>query len=177
MPNCPHCHLTIDTGARFCSHCGKTLVSGAGDIIKSPKSAVITLLLCFFLGFLGLHRFYVGKTRTGLLQLFGLPLVFLLSVIGVVNMVGGLLLGLAVLIWPSIDFFIIACSKFQDSEGRIVAFADPNQSARVNLIAGLVVILLAVGLVYYWATHTDITTGLSKEQYEYLQKNLGVSGV
>ena len=36
---------------------------------KSPKSFVATVLLAFFLGNLGIHRFYVGKIGTGLLML------------------------------------------------------------------------------------------------------------
>lgn len=40
----------------------------------SDKSRVVDLLLCFFLGFLGAHRFYEGKFLTGILYLctFGL---------------------------------------------------------------------------------------------------------
>jgi TM2 domain-containing membrane protein YozV len=36
---------------------------------KSEKDFVATVLLCFFLGALGIHRFYVGKTGTGIIQL------------------------------------------------------------------------------------------------------------
>ena len=35
----------------------------------SPKSRLVALLLCFFLGPLGVHRFYVGKIGTGILML------------------------------------------------------------------------------------------------------------
>ena len=34
----------------------------------SPRSRLATLLLCFFFGVFGVHRFYVGKVGTGLLQ-------------------------------------------------------------------------------------------------------------
>lgn len=36
---------------------------------KSPKSWVVTLVLCIFLGWAGIHRFYTGKIGTGVLWL------------------------------------------------------------------------------------------------------------
>lgn len=65
----------------------------------SPKSRLVALLLCFFLGCFGVHRFYVGKVGTGLLQLFTL---------------GGL--G----IWALIDLIVIAVGSFSDKEGKKV---------------------------------------------------------
>ena len=65
----------------------------------SEKSFVATLLLSFFLGSLGVHRFYVGKIGTGILMLLTL---------------GGLV------IWTLIDFIIIAVGKFTDSESRLI---------------------------------------------------------
>lgn len=61
------------------------------------KGFVPAILLCFFLGALGLHRFYVGKIGTGILML----LTF-----------GGL--G----IWVIIDFVMIVIGKFTDKQGR-----------------------------------------------------------
>ena len=36
---------------------------------QSSKSRLAAGLLCFFLGYLGFHRFYVGKIGTGILWL------------------------------------------------------------------------------------------------------------
>jgi len=68
---------------------------------KSDKSNTVALLFCFFLGFLGIHRFYVGKIGTGVLMLLTL---------------GGL--G----IWNLIDFIIIVMQKFEDSDGNTLSF-------------------------------------------------------
>ncbi len=67
----------------------------------SDKSNTVALLLCFFLGVLGVHRFYVGKIGTGILQLVTL---------------GGL--G----IWALVDFIIIVVQKFTDKEGNVLKF-------------------------------------------------------
>ena len=37
--------------------------------MESSKSRMVALLLCFFLGTLGAHRFYVGKIGTGVVWL------------------------------------------------------------------------------------------------------------
>lgn len=64
---------------------------------KSDKSKGVAALLCFFLGFLGVHRFYVGKIGTGILWLFTAGL------FGIGEIV---------------DFFVILFGGFKDSEGR-----------------------------------------------------------
>ena len=65
----------------------------------SDRGFVPTILLCFFLGPFGAHRFYAGKIGTGILML----LTF-----------GGL--G----IWSLIDFIMIVCSAFRDADGRLI---------------------------------------------------------
>lgn len=66
----------------------------------SEKSKVVAALLCFFLGGLGIHRFYVGKIGTGILQIVTL---------------GGI--GL----WALVDFITILLGKFRDKEGNLLS--------------------------------------------------------
>jgi len=68
-------------------------------IQKSDKNFVATLLLCLFLGGLGVHRFYTGKIGTGVLMILTL---------------GGL--G----IWTLIDLIIIVVGSFKDNNGLYI---------------------------------------------------------
>ena len=65
--------------------------------MKSEKEWLITLLLSIFLGSLGVHRFYVGKIGSGILQLLTL---------------GGC--G----IWTLIDIIMIVTGNFKDKDGN-----------------------------------------------------------
>ena len=65
----------------------------------SEKSRLVALLLCLLLGFVGAHRFYLGKTGTGVLMIVTL---------------GGF--GM----WALADVIMIACGVFRDKQGRRV---------------------------------------------------------
>ncbi len=65
----------------------------------SPKSFVITLFLCMLFGFLGAHRFYVGRKKSACFQLFTF---------------GGLI------IWGAIDFTMIIFKRFKDADGLTI---------------------------------------------------------
>ena len=88
---CPVCGAPLEGNA--CSYCGyrepvqagagqstggeqpqvvinnQTVVNGGVAFGVSKKDKMVTLLLCIFLGGLGVHRFYVGKIGTGVLYL------------------------------------------------------------------------------------------------------------
>lgn len=63
---------------------------------QSPKSKTVAALLCFFFGGFGIHRFYVGKIGTGILWFLTLGFCGLGSFI---------------------DFIVILCGSFKDSDG------------------------------------------------------------
>lgn len=50
------------------------IIINNGPYPYQPKSTIVALLLCFFLGGFGFHRFYVGKVGTGVLYFFTLGL-------------------------------------------------------------------------------------------------------
>ena len=65
----------------------------------SAKSRLATTLLAWFLGGLGIHRFYLGKIGTGILMLITL---------------GGL--G----IWALIDFIFAVSGNMKDKDGKLI---------------------------------------------------------
>lgn len=65
--------------------------------MENEKNWLVTLLLCLFLGTIGVHRFYAGKIGTGILQLLTL---------------GGC--G----IWTLIDLVMIIVGNFTDKNGN-----------------------------------------------------------
>lgn len=66
---------------------------------KRSRNGLVTLILCIFFGVFGVHRFYVGKTGTGILQFFT---------------AGGYF------IWTFVDLVHILTGKFTDSEGNVI---------------------------------------------------------
>jgi len=118
--DCPHCKQNLEAPVEMagdtlsCPTCGTMIqvpfkaglpvpartaapTSEEGAATGSPKSRTAATLCCFFLGPLGVHRFYVGKVGSGIAQ-------FLT--------IGGL--G----IWSLVDFIRLLTGSFSDKQGR-----------------------------------------------------------
>lgn len=100
---CVNCGKELSKQAVSCPHCGHPVRKAVPELEEgkelSPKSRLVTILLCVFVGCLGIHRFYVGKTGTG---------------IAMILTAGGF--G----IWALIDLIMIAVGSFTDSDGKYV---------------------------------------------------------
>ena len=109
---CSNCGKEVNENAVICVNCGCSLESTSNNQSVnvtinnntssgvSPKSRLVAFLLCTFLGGLGIHRFYVGKTGTGVLWL------LTLGCLGIGSFV---------------DWIMILCCSFKDNNGLVVS--------------------------------------------------------
>lgn len=101
---CANCGAEINDNAVVCVKCGCAVndsfyTEKVLDPKVSDKDWLITAILCLFFGYLGAHRFYVGKMGTAILMLLTC---------------GGL--G----IWILIDFLTIISERFTDADGKVL---------------------------------------------------------
>lgn len=93
---CSECGALINAKAEICPKCGVRQMPMPGS---TDSRWLTVLLLCFFLGPFGVHRFYTGHTAIGIVQL--------------------LTLG-ACGIWALVDLIMIITGSFRDAQGNII---------------------------------------------------------
>lgn len=85
---CEHCGNKIHSDAVICPSCGvqlkelksnnenkkTTIINNYGVKGNKECDKWISFLLCFFLGFIGAHKFYEGKIGLGILYIFTIGL-------------------------------------------------------------------------------------------------------
>lgn len=97
---CFNCGQVIDSRAAICPKCGVPQPDAISNNNNNFNNRwLLALLLCFFLGVFGIHRFYLGRNTSGVLML----LTF-----------GGF--G----IWYIIDLIIIVVGGMKDHNGELV---------------------------------------------------------
>lgn len=112
---CKNCGHQVDDHAAFCPNCGcrtdnpgsdSTGAGSNGNVNTAFTGSVskysrgLAMIFVVLLGWIGVHRFYVGKVGTGVLWL----------------LTGGCL-GIGVLV----DLIMIACGSFTDASGNVLS--------------------------------------------------------
>ncbi len=100
---CKHCGKEVNENAVICVHCGCALKNDNIVQSSSDKKGLIVLLLCFFLGPLGIHRFYLGQTGSGVAML-------ILSITFIGLIVSG--------IWAFVDLICILLGNYKLPNGE-----------------------------------------------------------
>lgn len=110
MIYCKECGKQVAADATVCPFCGVQLneepatataaATADNGSEKSDRDWLTTFLLCWFLGYLGVHSFYAKKTGIGIIQLLT---------------AGGC--G----IWTFIDWIMLLMGSYRDGEGKLVS--------------------------------------------------------
>lgn len=70
---CANCGKEINPGAAICTACGAAVKpadnTAAASINGEQKSKLVAVLLAFFLGSIGVHDFYLGYTKNGVIKI------------------------------------------------------------------------------------------------------------
>jgi len=95
MIYCRECGKKYSDRAKACPKCGYQDKMN----LNLEKNIIVYLLLTWFLGFVGVHKFYVGKNSQGVAMLIMGTIGWLLIIPGIVS-----------LFWALIDFIIGICN-------------------------------------------------------------------
>jgi hypothetical protein len=151
MMYCQKCGLFFMDDASICHECGEALSptvkpefadagldppagSGFGapqEMGVSPKKRNVVILLCYFFGIFGVHRFYLGKIMSGIFMI----LTF-----------GGLT------IWCCIDFVRAVTAPFTDSKGREVSKEYNEKMVHILIAAPLILLIIILVVLFFVAS-------------------------
>lgn len=133
---CPNCGNPVSNTSRFCDKCGFQQVdsvsgyiaNSTGGFRREPHDANDTALLALFLGCFGIHDFYCGNSKNGVIKL-------LLTISIVASVVSA--------IWAIVDLYRLGDGKYVDGDG-VTLKAVPW--AKVLVFVQIIFIALTVAL-------------------------------
>ena len=64
---CANCGNTLAPNADVCMSCGVAVNKATGDLNGQDK--IVMILICLFLGGLGIHNFMMGETKKGVFKI------------------------------------------------------------------------------------------------------------
>lgn len=102
---CANCGKEIADNAVICVNCGCSTANFAKSAVGNNKSMAVAVLLWFFFGGFGAHRFYLGHTGSGTAML--LCLLFSWLVIP----------GIVLFLWWVVDIISLVSGSLQPTDG------------------------------------------------------------
>ena len=97
---CANCGQPIAENAEFCLNCGVAVKKANGDLNGQDK--IVMILICLFLGGLGIHNFMMGETKKGIVKIVG---AFLCGISGILAL---------------IDFIKILMDKYEVDPNKMI---------------------------------------------------------
>lgn len=125
---CVNCGVPVGKGSSFCHNCGTETNDEAAVCVKcgvslnektdsadstNKKSKSLAVILAIAVGVFGIHDFYLGYKKRGIIKLICTILAILTSVIII-----GIVPLLVVAIWILIDMINIVTGKMTDADGN-----------------------------------------------------------
>ena len=143
---CPYCKTEIDDDAKKCKNCGEWV-----NKTFPEREFGKTIAFAFFFGAFGVHRFYTGYKKIGIIQL-----VLTLTLLGVI--VSG--------IWAFVDLINISLNKYKDSLDRPLLNYKKNFGIAILIIASLCMLYNVSNAIEGWnMTDTAQTPVKNKETH------------
>ena len=103
---CLNCGVKVGEGNKYCANCGKevnpeaTVCLNCGVAIKKEekveekaswlpagKDKLTAILLCLFLGSIGIHNFYLGETKKGVIKIVFFVLFYISGILALIDLI------------------------------------------------------------------------------------------
>ncbi len=95
---CLNCGVKVGEGETFCDNCGQPVPAGAevcmscGFAVKKAsnlagKDKLTIILVCLFLGGLGIHNFMMGETKKGIVKIIASFCCYLGGVLALIDLI------------------------------------------------------------------------------------------
>ncbi len=79
---CVKCGVKVGDGNKYCANCGKEIAENADVCLNcgvankkvntnylNGQDKIVMILICFFIGYLGIHNFMMGETKKGIFRI------------------------------------------------------------------------------------------------------------
>lgn len=84
---CANCGKEISPNQAVCLNCGASMTSGVNSNYLAGKDKTTMILICLFIGGLGIHNFMMGETKKGVTRIIASCLCGLGGILALVDLI------------------------------------------------------------------------------------------